>query len=266
MKSIMLKITCITNMHVGSSNVSYSLVDNEVEKDSITKVPVIHASGVKGAFRQLMTDSKRYSKYVEQIFGTAKDRESSAMAQGTLKFLTAHLLLRPMRTTRGGKSFYLVTTEDILRQFAEMTSYFGNEKKMDFSESDYEQSEISVEGIKVKALTKSTMKKYEICEFANECTVMEETEYRNIDLPVLARNCLEEGKENLWYEEVVPHHSVFYSFVLSDGTEKGDDNLNQFKEFIKHNEMVQFGGNATIGYGLTKVEVVEGKDEQKQSR
>ena len=70
----------------------------------------------------------------------------------------------------------------------------------------------------------------------------------------MARNCLENGiSKNLWYEEVVPHESVFVFGVLSDGTKLGDSCLQSFDEKICKDSLIQFGGNATVGYGLTKV-------------
>jgi CRISPR/Cas system CMR subunit Cmr4 (Cas7 group RAMP superfamily) len=69
------------------------------------------------------------------------------------------------------------------------------------------------------------------------------------NLPVIARNQLENGiSQNLWYEEVVPHKSVFITYMVA--TEK------YFSEFesilIKGGTSVQIGGNASIGYGLCK--------------
>ena len=63
-------------------------------------------------------------------------------------------------------------------------------------------------------------------------------------LPVIARNKLDNGKsKNLWYEEYVPHHSKFWMLVLSPNGEFDLD----------INEPIQFGGNASVGYGYTSV-------------
>ena len=51
MKIEFYKIECLTNLHVGSGEINYNIVDNEVEKDAVTGLPVIHASGIKGALR-----------------------------------------------------------------------------------------------------------------------------------------------------------------------------------------------------------------------
>jgi len=49
------KYTCLTNLHVGSGDINYNIVDNEVERDPVTGLPMIHASGVKGALREYFT-------------------------------------------------------------------------------------------------------------------------------------------------------------------------------------------------------------------
>ena len=83
-------------------------------------------------------------------------------------------------------------------------------------------------------------------------------------LPVLARNTLDDQgiSNNLWYEEVVPHETVFYLPVISNGTADGDRTLERFHSFItaEGNCLVQFGGNATIGYGLTRVSALQQRE------
>ena len=75
-----------------------------------------------------------------------------------------------------------------------------------------------------------------------------------ISLPVIARNNLENGiSKNLWYEEVVPHESIFTFAVITDDNNNSD--LEIFKAGIS-SKVIQFGGNASIGYGLCKVTVM----------
>ena len=45
MSAIILKLKCITNLHVGNGEVNYTIIDNEVEKDPVTGYPIINASG-----------------------------------------------------------------------------------------------------------------------------------------------------------------------------------------------------------------------------
>jgi hypothetical protein len=67
--------------------------------------------------------------------------------------------------------------------------------------------------------------------------------FDDYDLPVTARNCLQ-GKGNLWYEEVVPHGSVLYFAVIYPSSATPELNFPP---------VVQFGGNASIGCGYTKI-------------
>ena len=45
-------IDALTNMHVGSGNITYGFVDNLIQRNAVTGFPVIHASGIKGALRE----------------------------------------------------------------------------------------------------------------------------------------------------------------------------------------------------------------------
>lgn len=67
------------------------------------------------------------------------------------------------------------------------------------------------------------------------------------NLPIIARNCLENGtSSNLWYEQILPAETVFYTLIDSKGC-----NL-LFEKLNKEECFVQIGANATIGYGYCK--------------
>ena len=61
------------------------------------------------------------------------------------------------------------------------------------------------------------------------------------NLPIIARNALDNGEsKNLWYEQVLPSETVFYTIIQEEG------------EILKNaldGKIVQIGANATIGYG-----------------
>ena len=92
MSAIMFKLKCITNMHVGSGDVNYNLIDNEIEKDPITEYPVIHASGVKGALREYFGRDSELVSYRDDIFGCGMQGQTTP---GKLKFLEATMLAVP---------------------------------------------------------------------------------------------------------------------------------------------------------------------------
>ena len=69
------------------------------------------------------------------------------------------------------------------------------------------------------------------------------------DLPVIARNQLDNGvSQNLWYERVVPHKAIFLTGIIYPD---GDSAFIEFDKYLTGN-LVQVGANATVGYGLCK--------------
>ena len=90
------KVECLTNLHVGSGDINYNIVDNEVEKD-INGYPMIHSSGLKGALRE-QAEKKQFAgndKAVVDIFGQKSG--SSDIIPGSYKFLDANIICRPLR-------------------------------------------------------------------------------------------------------------------------------------------------------------------------
>ena len=65
-----VKMKCLTNMHVGDGEENYSIIDKMVERDPVTKYPTVNASGVKGALREFC--QKKYPSQtcgINDIFG-----------------------------------------------------------------------------------------------------------------------------------------------------------------------------------------------------
>ena len=46
------KITAKTNMHVGSGDTNYGIIDKLVQRDVLSNLPMIHSSSLKGALRE----------------------------------------------------------------------------------------------------------------------------------------------------------------------------------------------------------------------
>lgn len=287
MKANFYRIKCVTNMHMGSGDINFNIVDNEVQRDPVTGYPTMFSSGVKGALRQHFAD---HDKVVELFGSDIKESDSngkSGSTPGKLKFLPGNLLFLPVRASKGDQAYYMVTTKSLLMQFESLyqtvmgEEYFGNDRldkivegktygnpdaEVDGLETTNEKLEGPLDECLIKKMIKVVNKIYELPkETSNQdvdkIVIMKESDLRKINLPVLARNQLENGiSQNLWYEEVVPHEAIFYTAVLSDGTHSGDAALAEFDEYIKNNNLVQFGGNATIGYGLTQITKMSDKE------
>lgn len=258
MKTVFYTIECLTNLHVGSGEINYNIVDNEVEKD-FNGLPMIHASGIKGALRQALAKSVN----ANEIFGEKGDAERGR--EGSHKFLDAHLISRPLRVADSNKfSAVSVITLDTVNRFLKQTAAFGA-PVADISEitepafGDNAFLAVSNENIKVEGdptgklegKTAEELKKLE--GIIPQCFAIAKS-FNDYALPVVARNCLVEGQENLWYEEVVPHGSVLYFGIVYP------DNAPE----LTFPNVVQFGGNASIGCGFCKITKVSESGCEKQ--
>lgn len=252
MKAIIYKITCMTNLHVGNGESNFDIIDNAVEKDPVTGLPTIHSSGVKGAFRQFFKEKNIEEAVTMKIFGSEqKQSQGTGSMPGKVKFYQADLLARPARASQGCKTNYMVTSDEAISIFKQKAEIFG--VKSISEEDNTEHGDIGVEDLEIS--------KVKNIPLIDDCTVIvDDIALRDLPLPVLARNQLEDGiSKNLWYEQVVPHKSIFTFAVSSD-----DENaLNSFANVLNDNPYIQFGGNVSIGYGLCKVERIGGCDEQR---
>ncbi|MBQ8000280.1 MAG: type III-B CRISPR module RAMP protein Cmr4 [Ruminococcus sp.] len=255
MSTTFYTIKCITNLHVGSGEVNYNIVDNEVEKDAVTGLPVIHASGIKGALRDKAVTDKLNDEVIKKVFGAPGDQ--GICNTGEYKFFDAILLARPMRVY-GSKSTssVLVVSIDSVNRYISMLTALGYNKSgvqpvatPDFGDNHFltnSTEDIKVEGEATDKIPASLLTELKKLGGIFEGVFAIVDDFKDYDLPVVARNCLGD-KPNLWYEEVVPHDSVFYFAVISPDK---DDTKYAIPEFV------QFGGNASIGCGYTQVTAI----------
>lgn len=271
----MIVMECITNLHVGDGDINYNIVDNEVQKDPLTKLPTIHSSGIKGAFRAFFEPAVNENKDldIEKMFGSSpSEKEDKNKKPGKLKFFSGNCLALAMRNSGMSENcqypFSLVTTKNALQTMTDMMDLFNIcdkfKKKIEIDLSNTVDNTTcsgdvtEIEGVSVTNGTfdYNLQNLYSLnikCSIPDQLAVLNENFFDSYQLPVVARNQLENMmSKNLWYEEFVPHHSVFYTFV------RGEEILvNKFCGKINE-QIVQFGANASIGYGLMRLSVVGG--------
>ncbi len=246
MKGIVYKITCLTNLHVGNGESNFDIIDNAVEKDPVTGLPTINSSGVKGALRQYVK-GKADDAQITSIFGSdqkTSQKDKTKSIPGKVKFYQADLLARPARASKGNRTHYIVASEETIEIFNQKADIFGVDRIKGVTSFD---DNIGVEGV-----SHSGVKNIALIDEAT--IILYDKSLCDLPLPVLARNQLDDGiSKNLWYEQVVPHKSIFTFAVSSDDVNA----LNAFANILGESAYVQFGGNATIGYGLCKVERIK---------
>ncbi len=244
------KLECITNLHVGSGDENFNIVDSEVEKDPVTGLPMIGASGVKGALREVLTAQDE--ALANEIFGSRGDKET--VNGGTHKFFDAYLIARPMRVAGSSEMASVpVVTVASVNHFLSMLSVFG---KNPFGFDAIEAPDFAgkafltnVEGIRVEDEETGMLSGVLLEQLTKLRDIIGEKfalapSFDGYDLPIMARNLLQNGiSKNLWFEEFVPHGSVMFFAIMAP-----DD-----VQMLDVPPIVQFGGNSSIGYGFSKL-------------
>jgi len=273
MKVDLYKIDVLSNLHVGSGDINFDIVDNQVQKDYITNLPIIHSSSLKGAFREHFEnigDSKTLIKY---IFGA--ENNSNEIQPGAYSFFDAQLLTRPVRSNV--KPYFNATSPDVLKNLIEAIDSFGIEfdeelkKELEYlSNIEIQNREAvifeEIEGVILEDIENIRCNNKNLSEnlkqfLGDNLALFNFKDFKDLSLPVLARNHLENGvSKNLWYEEVVPKKSKFFFCIAKptnidekDKSQKIDGFENRFN---KEGSKIQIGGNKSIGYGFTKIQKV----------
>jgi CRISPR-associated protein Cmr4 len=277
-KTYCYEIKLLSNMHVGSGDATYGIIDKLVQRDPVTNNPIIHASSMKGALREFFTKDQgedEKSEFIRYVFGS-DPKEKEKLKNGEYRFFSADLFLLPVRSSL--QQFYLATNPKVAENFVDKLKMLGiedadidnlSQKLKVLSDIKTSEKPIIFEGDANTILEDYSVakpatilpgiaalnEKYEkkLALFGENFSELTK------NLPVIARNQLENGKsENLWYEEIVPHQSRFITFVSIPDTTEANEHFKVFNEKLK-NSLVQIGANGSIGYGLCKFELLNPK-------
>lgn len=272
MKIELYKITTLSNLHVGSGDINFDVIDNQVQRDSITNLPNINSSSLKGAFREHFTGDGNESNMVKYIFGPENNSNDSHQT-GAYSFFEGQLLTRPVRSNV--KSHFNATSKAIIKNLLQTIEDFeidfDNEIKIELekllkidlkkgSPVIFENSNNAyLEDLKAITNNLDVSKLKEL--LGDDLALFDDVELSELDLPVLARNALENGvSQNLWYEEVVPKKSTFFFCIgkpQNIDPKDYDQKIKGFENrFDKEGSKLQIGANKSIGYGFTKVQKV----------
>lgn len=240
----------LTNMHVGSGDNNFGVVDNLVQRDPVTNNPTINSSSLKGALR-VYFETEQFTDYV---FGKGGDNSTP----GNYKFFPANLIAIPVKSD--SKPYYMATCPAVLNAFLTSVEDFGL-TNIDISQIKAlaeimtgaeplvkDSGSIFIEDFKATT-NESIPDKIDLLGLENIALFSDKIFSELVgQLPVIARNNLDNGvSTNLWYEETVPRESLLY-FVVGIG----EKNEAEFVEKLGQG-CVQIGGNASIGYGYTKI-------------
>lgn len=223
-KTLVFKIQALTNLHAGSGDSFYGAVDKLVQRDPVTRWPTIHSHSLKGAIREFFEKELGLGKdFVTHVFGSAISGDEKEARPGNFRFFCADLLAIPVpdEDVNSSVAFHLCSANEAWANFAKKIQLLGGSNwTMEMLKTKYQGS------------ANYTIDPQKFKDAADE-------------LPVVARNQLDNGEsQNLWYEELVPHESIFGFIVQADNETKATEfttNLN--------GKVVQIGANASVGYG-----------------
>lgn len=259
MKVIEYQIEAITNLHVGSGETNFGVVDRLVQKDAATGFPNINASSIKGALRELFDVQVQQSQmtveeknWIEVIFGS-KPNDPDSREAGLFRFFDAYLLGIPVRSDKTpflmgtcprliqdyirfcrlfGRSLdekVIATTEHLLNQI-EVLNKADEERPLVFTNEyegtlieDFEKGAIHFQVNNEQTIAKDwlvTLLGGPVVLFADQVFMRLCDEDH---LPVIARNNLTENCRNLWYEQVLPRFSRLYFFVMMPDVSKPNE-------------------------------------------
>ncbi|GHS92107.1 type III-B CRISPR module RAMP protein Cmr4 [Bacteroidia bacterium] len=266
-----------TNMHVGSGKENTGIVDNTVQRDVLTNFPVINSTSLKGALREYAEKGMKCPDAdIEYVFGKGnrkkdgKEVDENKNIPGNFIFYSAHLLSIPARSDKF--AFVHATCPQIIGDFLKQTELIGDVIEDKVKDAFTELLSIPFDSEDKKAICFDTKLEGTIVEFYNVKTsfngkISDEnlsilkswlggdfvwldnnTFKKNIvgKLPIIARNHLENGQStNLWYEEIIPRETIFYTFISAPEGKLNKLELNKV--------VLQIGANASVGYGFSEI-------------
>lgn len=269
-------IECRSNLHAGSGNESYGVIDKAVQRDVASQLPIIHGSGLKGALREQFTGSDD-DKTI--IFGNdPKETDAEKKGAGKYNFYDAWLLSYPVRSNV--RPFFSATSPELIQEFLDRCSDFGFalqsslkallEKLINlpqqhlspiiFQQIDYGSDIILEDWIAENRAEEFSQKDLKELSglFGANLAVLPYLQFQELTkgLPVIARNYLENGQSaNLWYEEVVPRGARFYTFIEAKNSHHPYDASGR----------KQVGGNATVGQGQVLISELKSQRDEKNN-
>ncbi|SEJ81857.1 CRISPR-associated protein, Cmr4 family [Cyclobacterium xiamenense] len=254
-------IKCLTNLHVGSGQTNFGVVDNLVQRDVNTNLPTIHSSSLKGALREFFShawpDTEDPGENGQWKFLPVFGDQNKP---GQWQFLSADLVSRPVRSNVS--PYFNATSPTVIRKLIEKMNDFRiavpneleNLAGLEVSQGRPLVFERAFDNAIIEEsdwLARSTENSRKLSLspmildlLGANLLLMHPDDFQQLEFPVIARNQLDNGEsKNLWYEEVVPYDSRFASFII-----QSEECRNEFDKALEG--FVQIGANASVGYGL----------------
>jgi CRISPR-associated protein Cmr4 len=266
----LILLHALTPLHVGTGQ-AVGNVDLPIAREKATGFPIVPASALKGVLRDYFTATNKATRQLKQVFG---DTDQA----GAWVFTDLRILCLPVRSFFG--VFAYTTCPLILERLRRHAEAFGI--------TGFENLSVAVDGTQIALTRDSALQKDgkvyledldlavktgqqvdtvaqaiadklqlgggERSHFMARFAVVSNDVFTFLSetaTEVVARVRLEDATKTvasggLWYEEAVPAEAIFYGFVGATSAEPSLASL-------QIDQLLQIGGDATIGRGLCKV-------------
>ncbi|MBD3159183.1 MAG: type III-B CRISPR module RAMP protein Cmr4 [Candidatus Lokiarchaeota archaeon] len=290
-KNAILTLLTETPLHPGTGQ-NLGVIDLPVQRERHTDFPFVPSSSLKGALRSGLDLNP---KMKATIFGA--DLDSGQHFAGAVALGDTRILAFPVRQMQG--VFGWVTSPTVIDRLKRDLSIVNVDLEVGISSSvedntalvttrSKQSSKVVIEDLMLEAKPDSAVDTLAdqlaaLClgrnahdmlreKFKRDLIVLSEQQFRhllNLGTEVVARNKLDEKKtsENLWYMELIPRDTLFYSPIMAEDSRggnsmKADEILNKLSDAISAG-YVQVGGNETLGHGwcATSVHLAESLEE-----
>ncbi len=268
-----------TPLHVGSGS-DLGVIDLPIQRERYTNLPKIEASSVKGAIRATFPDAK----IRDSLFGP----EEGDLYAGALGFKDGRILLFPVKSMKG--LFAWTTCHRVLHKFKDEMEKCGIQGLPEIPEgvTVTQTTDLVVKDSKIileefafatktdanctewaKWLSENVFKSHPDWwkdKIKNSLVILDDDSFRDFvtySTEVITRTNIDPNtgtvKEGaLFSEEFLPTDSVMYFLLLgirifkpTEGMETLDEALDTF--FNNLNDVIQIGGDSTLGKGLCRV-------------
>lgn len=268
-------IHCQTNLHVGSGDSNYGVIDKLVQRDPSDGMPCINATSLKGAFREYYEENIADKPMADELFGASEDRNGNNASGNNRSSHIIHdglLLSIPARSNH--RPYFMATAPIALNKLARFIKLFGEQKNLANVVNEVNLLLAAAQNLPLvldDATPSLRIEGHDIgtAQFNNGLSLptltallggpivlFPDNDFQELcddyNLPIVARNCLENGKStNLWYEQIIPREArFFFPSNFYDLHGKQNDYLFQYL----NTETVQIGANSSVGYGYCRID------------
>jgi len=282
-------VHALSPLHPGTGQ-GTGVIDLPIAREKATGIPYLPGSSVKGTLRDSTLIDKEAKK---RFFGP--DTNGADEHAGAALFADARLLLLPVRSLRG--TFAYVTSPYLLRRLSRDAGDVGAgapnqipspaDRRQALLSGDallYQGRQVVLEDLDLAGRPDENAKNWANWIGKNAFAEQPERDLLNGRLcvvhddvlsfllttatEVIARVRLQSDQKTvaegaLWYEEALPAETVLAGLILAQTTKDRDNKAYTAKEALEALDKVsghtlQFGGKATVGRGLCRVQIAGG--------